>query len=38
VQRDHPDVVAYLMTRKQVTVPGTPRDMVLFDLTQAATD
>ena len=31
-----PDVVDYLKTRRQVPLPGAPRDTVLFDLTQPA--
>jgi hypothetical protein len=32
LSRVHPDLVAYLRTKRQVPVPGNPRDTVLFDL------
>ncbi len=36
VSRDHADVVAYLRTRKQVSLPGAPGDTVMFDLAETA--
>jgi hypothetical protein len=36
VAKEHPDVAAYLHTRKEVALPGTPRDTVLFDLSLPA--
>ena len=32
VSKDHPEVVEYLQTRKQVPLRGAPRDTMLFDL------
>jgi 4-amino-4-deoxy-L-arabinose transferase-like glycosyltransferase len=38
VSTAHPDVAAYLRTRREVALPGAPRDMVLFDLAAPAAD
>ena len=38
VSKDHPDLAAYLGTRKQVPLPGKPRDTVLFDLATSSTN
>jgi 4-amino-4-deoxy-L-arabinose transferase-like glycosyltransferase len=32
VERDHPDVVAYLSTKKRVELPGTPASTAMWDL------
>ncbi len=37
VMKNHPDVVAYLRTRKEISLPGNPRDTVVFDLAESAT-
>ncbi len=38
VARDHPDVVAYLQTKKQVVLDGASRETMMFDLETPATN